>query len=205
MGWRERGCMAKRDRRGRHRNQPRRAQRQLSLHRCESTGNPPLADCVDARDRRGDRPCQAAAACVAPSKHRDDLCTSIRWRQRRTVRRARRRRIERTEFMAVQYRRRASVGAGLRRSRYHGDAKGYAQVGDDAQSGCGRSVRYAARTRTLRPRRHRWQRPPIHLLDSLRGFRSGRALADRPRGRRRHRERRIAQSPAKRRFHAPAS
>ena len=194
--------MAAGDRRLRRRDQSGRPQRQLPLQRRESRGDPGVARAVDARGgqaiARGGRPprvwLQASTATIYA--HRYDARTTS----------------DRACSAAASPGRRArgdSASTSRRRGKRafeeavtDANSEGRAPVGDNDEPGSRRRLRHAARPRPPRPGRQRGRRPAVHVVDSLRGFRRGRPLADRSRRDRRYRQRRGTESAAERRIHA---
>ena len=108
-------------------------------------GDPAVTRAVDARRRTGDRAGGASAARVAAGEHGHDLRTSIRSSKRRAHRHSWRPGIERPRHVAIQHRRRAGVGTGLRGGRDGWNPEDCPSIGDDAESGSRRRVRHAPR------------------------------------------------------------
>ena len=90
----------------------------------------------------------AAAARLAPGEHGDDLRPSIRRAERRVRACSAATNRCAARHLAIQHRRRARVGARVRRSRDAAHAQGSAAVGDDDEPGSGRHLRHAARARS---------------------------------------------------------
>ncbi len=166
-------------RRGRRRDQPGGAQRELPVQPRQPPGDHGQPGGLDARDRPGDRAVEPPAASVAAGGDGDDLQPPLRRCQRRRDRRDRRRR---TGHLAVQHRRCQGVGGGGRRELSTDHAARAAAVGDDDEPRRRRRVRRAAGPRPPRPRRPRRRRAAVRQLDPRRRLRGGRAVPDRPPG-----------------------